>query len=609
MATTDPGRPAFGSSWRPSRWRRVLFTAPTPAQSTGVIAVEGLAIGAILLLPGTAALPFLVTDLLVFLLPAILGAAITTPLAGALGGRLALRRSLFLSATTLLLVVPLALGWRLALLVDAAAVPPTAALFLFLQGPILWFREMSLFGVSNPSHRLSGPPALVQPLLAIVGIFLLGPPTVALLVEAALFLLIGFAAAALLLRAADRPIRREFGSSGVGLIRPMLDHINERDPAATNYLEEFFERFAIPADIRVTLLGFRTSAGMKATIALPTVHPGPFASLGSSDLPRRLGERLGPSAGVVLVPHTPCNHDLDLPTAAQFDRLASESQHLLGVLADGTARGPVSPLVSGSERSFARAQIVGDAVLVVVTQAPEPTDDIELAVVDPVARALEKAGGPRVALIDAHNSYIEDQGDLSYGTPRAEKLAHDIEASVERARFLAQRTPVRVGTSVRDGYSTVATGIGPHGIRSLVIDGAGRKTAYVLIDGNNLVVGMRGLLLDALKPIVDDAEILTTDNHIVHEVDGGTNPVGERYPSSALVADVRASVEAAVADLTEVKVTSGVRRIPSIRVLQPGWTIRLLTSLSDTLSFFSDALLMTFLLVLTTSLVVLLALR
>src|SRR4029077_5749018 len=107
-------------------------------------------------------------------------------------------------------------------------------------------------------------------------VLLIVPPTFGLVADGIVFLLFGFLACALLLRAADRPLRREFGHSGVALIRPLLDHINVRDPGATGELEGFFARFSVPADLRVTLLAIRSGGRTKATIALPTVHPGPF---------------------------------------------------------------------------------------------------------------------------------------------------------------------------------------------------------------------------------------------------------------------------------------------------------------------------------------------
>ncbi|MCI4358331.1 MAG: DUF2070 family protein [Thermoplasmata archaeon] len=596
-----------------SRNRRLLFRAPNEAQSVGLILAESLVLAALFDWPTGLPVPFLIGWIALFLLPTLVSGLLTGPLAGALGGRLSLRRSLLLSVSAGFLPIPIALVWRGVGALDSTALPSVAAVLLFLQGPVFWFRQMSLFGVSNPSHLRSLPASLVGPLLSVAMVFRFFPPTAPLLLEAFLFLLIGFLACALLLRAADRPLRREFGVSGVSLIRPMLDHINERDPVATEVLERFFARFSVPADLQVVLITFGTGPNIKATVALPTVHPGPFGALGASDLPRRLGERLGLEAGVVFVPHTPCNHDQDLPTSQDFERVAAESRILWKELVRGPAPTSTetltSPLVGADSESFARVQLLGTTAITLVTQAPAPTDDIALSVVDPVVRRLEAAGGPRVALIDAHNSYVEDQGDISFGTPSASKLVSDIERAVARARSVARPGPIRAGVAVRAGYSLGADGIGPAGIRSLVIETAGTKTAYILIDGNNLLPGLRESLLDAVRPIVDAAEVMTTDNHIVHEVDGGTNPVGERFPKERLTEEVRAVTEAAVQDLSDVEVRSGSRPIPAIPVLQPGWTARLLTSLGDTLSMFTNALLMTFLLVLTSSLVVLLAFR
>ncbi|MCI4349721.1 MAG: DUF2070 family protein [Thermoplasmata archaeon] len=592
-----------------SKHRRLLIRAPSPLESLAFLLVEAALLAALFGLPTGLPLPFLTGFLGVFLLPALVASALTGPVASVLGGRLTLKRSLLLSVTAGAFSIPVAAVWRIIHLAAPGTLPAVATILLFLQGPILWFRHMTLFGVSNPSHLRSLPASLVGPLASCAAILLLFTPATIVYLEAGLFLLVGFLASALLLRAADRPIRREFGTSGVALIRPLLDHINERDPAATETLERFFAKFSAPVDLLVRLIVFRSEDGVKATVALPSVHPGPFASLGSSDLPRRLADRLGAAAGTVFVPHTPCNHDLDLPTTADFDRMASGTAQLLADLPEGSHDGPASALVGVGPAPFARAQILGPVALVIVTQAPAPTDDIDRSAVEPVAQMLETPGGPAIAFVDAHNSYVEDEGDLTYGSPAAEKLARDVEAAVRLAHSVARSGPVRIGVGVRDGYSLAETGIGPHGIRALVVDAAGTRTAYVLIDGNNLVLGFRAALLEGLRPLAVTAEILTTDNHIVHEVDGGTNPVGERYSVDALRREVRAAVETAIADLTPVWIASGQRRIPSVRVLRPGWTVRLLTSLGDTLSMFTNAFVMTYLLVLTSSLVLLLLFR
>ena len=112
-----------------------------------------------------------------------------------------------------------------------------------------------------------------------------------------------------------------------------------------------------------------------------------------------------------------------------------------------------------------------------------------------------------------------------------------------------------------------------------------------------------------MSTIVDDAEVMTTDNHVVHEVDGGINPVGERLSLEALTRAVSAVLTRAKADLAPAEAYFGAEEVPGVRVLGPGFTARLLTSLGDTLSMFTNMAVATFLLLLTSSLVVTFALK
>ena len=96
---------------------------------------------------------------------------------------------------------------------------------------------------------------------------------------------------------------------------------------------------------------------------------------------------------------------------------------------------------------------------------------------------------------------------------------------------------------------------------------------------------------------------------MVHEVDGGINPVGERISLEALVRESTGTLDAALRDLGPVSVHFGETEVPGVRVLGPGHTARLLTSLGDTLSMFTHMFAATLLLLVTSSLVILLALR
>ena len=585
-------------------YSRFFFRAPSIASALGLLAVGSLVDAVLTWLPGAPTILFAAGWLLVFLVPGLLGVLLTTPLAAEFGGRFPWHRNTLLGFTATLLPVPILLVWRGVGLAMGHLPVGIPLILLFVQGPVLWFRHMTLFGVSEPRHSASLPASLSQPLLAILGVFLLYPPPLAWVLAAALFLLLGFLCAALLLRAADRPIRREFGASGVSLIRPLIEHVGSRDPGATETLEKFFEGFAVEANVRVTAVEFRTPHGPKATLALPAIHPGPFAALGASNLPQKLEEQLGPGAGLVFVPHTPCNHDLDVPTTPEVRRVGEAAVSLLRGLPPPSST-LNSPLVAGGPGTWARAQRLGDVVLVSATQAPEPTDDIAFAIADRIIDENRRAGHPELALIDAHNSYKEDEGDLMYGSPRAVRFAEDVRQAVSAAVAQARPGAVKVGVALRTGFSVGREGIGPSGVRALVIEAAGRRTAYVLLDGNNLLQGLRERLIQALGSVVDDSEVMTTDNHVVHEVDGGVNPIGERIPFELLRETVVGVARDALTNMEPVEVRVGTREVPEVAVLGPDWTARLLTSLGDTLSMFSNAFLTTFLLLVSSSTVLL----
>jgi putative membrane protein len=604
-ATTENEGPS-GDSHTQVRRGHVLFRAPPPPIALAFIALASAVLAALLWLPDVPR--FVEGFVVAALLPALISAVATPPLCAALGGRLEFHRSVFLVLTVLVLLVALAALWRLAFAIDPSVVPGLVYLGVFLVGPTLWFRHSSLYGVSRPSHARMLLPSLLQPVLYLAGFFSLETPTPALVGASAAFLVLGFALAVALVRASDRPIRREFGISGVSLIRPLLDHVSERDPEATRALESFFRRGAIPGNLVARALVFWRGDSAVATLALPTVHPGPFAALGSSDLPRKLDEKLGPGAGTVFVPHTPCDHDLDLPGDEDVERVAAATRALISAsLPEAPSR--ASPLVTPYDGSFARAQLLGDVVLVLVSQAPAPTDDIAYSVADRITREVAQEGGPKVVLVDAHNSYVEGKGDILYGTPSAEKLVVDVKAAIRAALAAAQDGPIEVGTAVRTGYSIGRDGIGPEGFRALVVRAAGRTSAYLVIDGNNLVIGRRDPIVRALLSRVDAAEVLTTDNHVVHEVDGGINPVGERYSLEALIRESQGTLDEALRSLQTVTVRFGESPVPDVPVLGPGYTARLLTSLGDTLSMFTYMIVATLLLLITSSLVILLALR
>ena len=54
-------------------------------------------------------------------------------------------------------------------------------------------------------------------------------------------------------------------------------------------------------------------------------------------------------------------------------------------------------------------------------------------------------------------------------------------------------------------------------MRALVTEVCGERTAYILVDGNNMLAGLRERILKKIQSLgVANAEILTTDSHALN---------------------------------------------------------------------------------------------
>jgi putative membrane protein len=98
-------------------------------------------------------------------------------------------------------------------------------------------------------------------------------------------------------------------------------------------------------------------------------------------------------------------------------------------------------------------------------------------------------------------------------------------------------------------------GFGSLGIQALVIEVDGQKTAYILMDGNNMVRGLREQILGRIQTIVESAEVMTTDSHVVNTI-SGKNPIGFSVSPEEITPHIEQAVRDAIADLSEARVAT-----------------------------------------------------
>jgi putative membrane protein len=114
-------------------------------------------------------------------------------------------------------------------------------------------------------------------------------------------------------------------------------------------------------------------------------------------------------------------------------------------------------------------------------------------------------------------------------------------------------------------------GMGTGGITTIVVRVAEQKTAYVVIDGNNMISGLREKILLALASIgFDESEVYTTDTHAVNAVvlgRRGYHPVGESMNPEVLIGYIKETASTAMARLESCTTGSLTITVPKVKVI------------------------------------------
>lgn len=178
-----------------------------------------------------------------------------------------------------------------------------------------------------------------------------------------------------------------------------------------------------------------------------------------------------------------------------------------------------------------------------------------------------KKQGLSAFIIDAHNS-IEGPFNVNEAVFSLRKASV---ASLKKA-LSYERSSFEVGAAtVVPKEFTVEEGMGPGGISVIAIKVDDQKVAYVTIDGNNMMSGLRERILSELGEIgFVDGEVLTTDTHVVCGVvltARGYHPVGEVIDQSKLISYIRQAAVNALDNLEPAELSWHIEIIPNVNVI------------------------------------------
>jgi putative membrane protein len=228
----------------------------------------------------------------------------------------------------------------------------------------------------------------------------------------------------------------------------------------------------------------------------------------------------------------------------------------------------------------ASCQAFGKTAFLSFTLAPKTTEDLPQELGGIVKEEAEKHGFEQVIVVNAHNSLT--------GTA-------EIEASLSQLREIASKClekaasmpsyPFEVGaTSVYPKEFSLKDGMGTGGITAIIVKVAQEKSAYVVIDGNNMVSGLREKILSALDSAgFRESEVFTTDTHAVSAVvvgRRGYHPVGETMNHETLIAYIKKAALTAAGRLENCRAGFLRTVVPKVRVIG-GECLESLTALVD----------------------------
>jgi putative membrane protein len=133
-------------------------------------------------------------------------------------------------------------------------------------------------------------------------------------------------------------------------------------------------------------------------------------------------------------------------------------------------------------------------------------------------------------------------------------------------------TSFSVGTATSKPIEfDIKDGMGSGGITAVVVKVDEQRTAYVVIDGNNMVPGLREKILSLLNSIgFDEGEVFTTDSHAVSGLSVGKrgyHPIGEKMDERLLLDHIKNAVLSASERLEKCNANTSRIIVPEIRVI------------------------------------------
>jgi putative membrane protein len=265
-------------------------------------------------------------------------------------------------------------------------------------------------------------------------------------------------------------------------------------------MEEFTEAKAHDDIIGTKIIRF----GSQAAIVLPDVHPGPFSTVGGSNLPYVLYETFNKSA---LVMHSVSDHSLNIPSKREVDKYVKGLGKHAVVEKGETCSAPVQVRINNATTT---GILFGRAAVVMLSLSPKGMDDIPQSVRTELESFGIGLGFSDVLVVDCHNAMGKHLDDSD-----RDDLVASAKQCLERLKSEPQRE-FKIGFASRDDISQkpdLSGELGQAGLAVLVISMNGQRYAIGWADSNNMENSLRNRVITKVNGNIMMMELCSSDTH------------------------------------------------------------------------------------------------
>ena len=499
-------------------------------------------------------------------------------ISGLNGINLKIKHSMFLSALSMtILGIFVLLGCIISRLINVDIFINS---MIFACVLIYGFNTLVFWATSKVRFSIAAMTGFIQPVLIIamyisisflfIDTSFLGPAIFQISLKAFVASIIFVIAIYAFITVIASPFKKNLGIGVLDLLSLFIAHMNE----GSNSLEGLFENMSEAIDTIVTFVSFKTENGIKALFISPSVHPGPLGDLGGSNMPTLLANKFD---FFTMVAHGPSTHDFNPIAVSEIDKIENS-------IKKGLERIEYSESASkfvryNCEKANIGVQFFNEGMVILSTFAPEAVDDIEFGVgLTMMAQSRNHCNVKDSVIVDCHNSFTAESGEVLPGNSEVFQLIDVIDAiNPEQEKY-----DIRVGCHA-DNMDDLDKndGVGESGIKTLIVEVDGQRTAYVLFDANNMEKGFRQEIIDAASDLeIDEIEVMTTDTHTVNTISRGYNPIGI-VKRAEIIEYTRASIIEAIKDLEKVEVGTGTNKIKNLNTFGPKNSTELISTISS----------------------------